>query len=43
MVMPELLHWDLSDCSFPIYVVGFGFHDGSVVKTHLPLHEMKDT
>ena len=30
--MPELLRWDLSDGSFPIYVVGFGFPDGSVVK-----------
>ena len=43
MVMPELLRWDLSDGSFPIYVVGFGFPDGSVVKNHLPVQEMQDT
>ena len=43
MVMPELLHRDPSDCSFPTYVVGFGFPDGSVVKTHLPVQEMQDT
>ena len=43
MVMPELLHRDPSDCSFPIYIVGFGFPDGLVVKTHLPVQEMQDT